>query len=105
VFRAYQLAKNDYSITENKHRLTKPCPPSKRASSSLELPETSMVKNLQKKSSNGLENSTNGSSTSKNPWLGFYGTSIGQKLRKLDLLHFPPSTLLELVLQNAPLCA
>jgi hypothetical protein len=46
VFRAYQLAKNDYSITENKHRLTKPCPPSKRASSSLELPETSMVKNL-----------------------------------------------------------
>jgi hypothetical protein len=55
VFRAYQLAKNDYSITENKHRLTKPCPPSKRASSSLELPETSMVKNLQKKSSNGLE--------------------------------------------------
>jgi hypothetical protein len=48
VFRAYQLAKNDYSITENKHRLTKPCPPSKRASSSLELPETSMVKNLQR---------------------------------------------------------
>jgi hypothetical protein len=105
VFRAYQLAKNDYSITENKHRLTKPCPPSKRASSSLELPGTSMVKNLQKKSSNGLENNTNGSITSKNPWLGFYGTSIGQKLRKLDLLHFPPSTLLELVLQNAPLCA
>jgi hypothetical protein len=64
-----------------------------------------MVKNLQKKSSNGCENGTNGSSTSKNPWLGFYGTSIGQKLRKLDLLHFPPSTLLELVLQNAPLCA
>jgi hypothetical protein len=67
VFRAYQLAKNDYSITENKHRLTKPCPPSKRASSSLELAETSMVKKLQKKSSNGLENSTNGSITSKNP--------------------------------------
>jgi hypothetical protein len=50
VFIAYQLAKNDYSITENKHRLTKPCPPSKRASSSLELAETLMVKNLQKKS-------------------------------------------------------
>jgi hypothetical protein len=75
-----------------------------RASSSLELAETSMVKNLQKKSSNGLENNTNGSITSKNP-LGFYDTSIGQKLRKLDLLHFPPSTLLELALQNAPLCA
>jgi hypothetical protein len=55
VFKAYQLSKNDYSITENKYRLTKPCPPSKRASSSLELAETSMVKNLQKKSSNGLE--------------------------------------------------
>jgi hypothetical protein len=67
VFRAYQLAKNDYSITKNKYRLTKPCPPSKRASSFLELAETSMVKNLQKKSSNGLENNTNGSSTSKNP--------------------------------------
>jgi hypothetical protein len=67
VFITYQLAKNDYSITENKYRLTKPCPPSKRTSSSLELAETSMVKNLQKKYSNGLENSTNGSSTSKNP--------------------------------------
>jgi hypothetical protein len=67
VFRAYQLAKNDYSFTENKHRLTKPCPPSKGASSSLELLGTSAVKNLQKKSSNGCENSTNGSSTSKNP--------------------------------------
>jgi hypothetical protein len=67
VFRAYQLAKNDYSITENKHRLTKPCPPSMRASSSLELPETSMVKNLHKKSSNGLDNSANGFRTSKNP--------------------------------------
>jgi hypothetical protein len=92
VFRAYQLAKNDYSITENKHRLTKPCPPSKRASSSLELPGTSMVKNLLKKSSNGCENGTNGSSTSKNPWLGFYGTSIGQTMKKLGLLHFPPSS-------------
>jgi hypothetical protein len=50
-----------------------------------------MVKKLQKKSSNGLENSTNGSSTSKNPYLGFYGTSIGQKMKKLGLLHFPPS--------------
>jgi hypothetical protein len=37
-----------------------------RVSSSLELAETSMVKNLRKKSSNGLENNTNGSSTSKN---------------------------------------
>jgi hypothetical protein len=67
VFIAYQLAKNDYSITENKHRLTKPCPRSMRASSSLELAETSMVKNLQKKYSNGLDNSTNGSIMSKNP--------------------------------------
>jgi hypothetical protein len=67
VFIAYQLAKNDYSIIENKHRLTKPCPRSMRASSSLELVETSMVKNFQKKSSNGLENNTNGSITSKNP--------------------------------------
>jgi hypothetical protein len=38
-----------------------------RASSSLELPETSMVKNLQNKSSNGYENSANGFITSKNP--------------------------------------
>jgi hypothetical protein len=38
-----------------------------RASKSLELPETSMVKNLQKKSSNGFENSVNGFRTSKNP--------------------------------------
>jgi hypothetical protein len=45
---------------------------------SLELAETSMVKNSLKKSSNGCENGTNGSSTSKNPWLGFYGTSISQ---------------------------
>jgi hypothetical protein len=67
LFIEYQLPKNDYSITENKHRLTKPCPPSTRASSSLELAENSMVKNLQKKSSNGLENNTNGSITSKNP--------------------------------------
>jgi hypothetical protein len=67
VFRAYQLAKNDYSITENKHRLTKPCPPSMRSSSSLELAENSMVKKLHKESSNGLENNTNGSIMSKNP--------------------------------------
>jgi hypothetical protein len=32
-----------------------------------ELSETSMVKNLQKKSSNGFENSANGFRTSKNP--------------------------------------
>jgi hypothetical protein len=38
-----------------------------RASSSLELAETSMVKNLQKKSSNGLDNSANGFKMSKNP--------------------------------------
>jgi hypothetical protein len=38
-----------------------------RASSSLELVETSMAKNLQKKSSNGLDNSANGFKTSKNP--------------------------------------
>jgi hypothetical protein len=51
-----------------------------------------MVKKLLKKSSNGCENGTNGSSTSKNPWLGFYGTSIGQTMKKLGLLHFPPSS-------------
>jgi hypothetical protein len=56
------------------------------------LAETSMVKNLLKKSSNGCENGTNGSSTSQNPWLGFYGTSIGQTMKKLGLLHFPPSS-------------
>jgi len=38
-----------------------------RASSSLELPKTSMVKNLKKKSSNGYENSANGFRMSKNP--------------------------------------
>jgi hypothetical protein len=38
-----------------------------RASSSLELVETSMAKNLKNKSSNGLDNSENGSRTSKNP--------------------------------------
>jgi hypothetical protein len=38
-----------------------------RASNSLELAETSMVKNLHKESSNGCENSANGFSTSKNP--------------------------------------
>jgi hypothetical protein len=38
-----------------------------RASSSLELPETSMVKNMQRKSSNGYENSANGFRMSKNP--------------------------------------
>jgi hypothetical protein len=81
-----------FKSQKTRHRLTKPCPRSKRASSSLELPETSMVKNLLKKSSNGCENGTNGSSTSKNPWLGFYGTSIGQTMKKLGLLHFPPSS-------------
>jgi hypothetical protein len=76
-----------------------------RASSSLELAETSMAKILQKKYSNGLDNSANGFRTSKNPYLGFYGSSIGQNMKKLGLLHFPPSTLLKLVCQNAPLCA
>jgi hypothetical protein len=50
------------------------------------------VKNLHEESSNGCENGTNGSSTSKNPWLGFYGTSIDQTVKKLGLLHFPPSS-------------
>jgi hypothetical protein len=71
-----------------------------------------MVKNLLKKSSNGCENGTNGSSTSKNPWLGFYGTSIGQTMKKLGLLHFSPSsfagtgstnrTLVHMNLEHAP---
>jgi hypothetical protein len=64
-----------------------------------------MVKNLLKKSSNGCENGTNGSSTSKNPWLGFYGTSIGQTMKKLGLLHFPPSSFAGTGSTNAPLCA
>jgi hypothetical protein len=51
-----------------------------------------MVKKLLKKSSNGCENGTNGSNTSKNPWLGFYGTSNGQTVKKLGLLHFSPSS-------------
>jgi hypothetical protein len=38
-----------------------------RASSSLELAETSMDKKLQKMSSNGLDNSANGFRMSKNP--------------------------------------
>jgi hypothetical protein len=38
-----------------------------RASNSLKLAETSMVKNMQKKSSNGLDNSSNGFRMSKNP--------------------------------------
>jgi hypothetical protein len=38
-----------------------------RALSSLELYETSMVKKIKKKSSNSLENSSNGFRTSKNP--------------------------------------
>jgi hypothetical protein len=59
-----------------------------RASSSLELFETSMVKNLQKKSSNGCENSANGFKMSKNPYMGLYGTSIGQKMKKIGLLPF-----------------
>jgi hypothetical protein len=59
-----------------------------RASSSLKLPETSMVKKLHKKSSNGFENSSNGFRTYKNPYLGFFGTSFGQKLKKIGLLPF-----------------
>jgi hypothetical protein len=46
---------------------TKTSPQSMRDSSSLELAETSMDKNLQNKSSNGLDNSANGFRTSKNP--------------------------------------
>jgi hypothetical protein len=42
-------------------------PQTMRASSFLELPQTSMVKNLQNKSSNACENSANGLRTSKNP--------------------------------------
>jgi hypothetical protein len=71
-----------------------------------------MVKNLLKKSSNGCKNGTNGSITSKNPWLGFYGTSIGQTVKKLGLFHFPPSsfagtgsterTLVHMNLEHAP---
>jgi hypothetical protein len=38
-----------------------------RASSSLELAETSMAKKLQKNSSNDLDNRANGFKTSKNP--------------------------------------
>jgi hypothetical protein len=38
-----------------------------RASSSLELHETSMVKKMQKKSSNGYESNSNGFIMSKNP--------------------------------------
>jgi hypothetical protein len=38
-----------------------------RASSSLELAETSMAKKLKKKSSNALDNRANGFRTSKNP--------------------------------------
>jgi hypothetical protein len=38
-----------------------------RASNSLELPETSMVNNLHKKSSNVLDKSANGFRMSKNP--------------------------------------
>jgi hypothetical protein len=59
-----------------------------RASSSLEIPETSVVKNLQMKSSNGCESSANGFRTSKNPKLGFYDTSFGQKMKKIGLLPF-----------------
>jgi hypothetical protein len=79
VFRAYQLAKNDYSITENKHRLTKTCPPSMRASSSLELAETSMAKILQNKSSKGLDNNANGFRTSKNPIWAFTAPQLAKK--------------------------
>jgi len=59
-----------------------------KASSSLELSETSMVKNLQNKSSNSYENSANGFRTSKNPSLGFYDTSFGPKMKKIGLLPF-----------------
>jgi hypothetical protein len=48
VFRAYQLAKNDYSIIENKHRFTKTCPLSMRASSSLELAELQCLKSYKR---------------------------------------------------------
>jgi hypothetical protein len=59
-----------------------------RASSSLELPETSMVKNMKNNSSNGLDNSANGFKTSKNPYFGFYDISIGQIMKKIGLLPF-----------------
>ena len=59
-----------------------------RASSSLELSEISMAKNLQKKFSNGFENGANEFRTSKNPYLGFFGTSFGQKMKKIGLLPF-----------------
>jgi hypothetical protein len=72
-----------------------------RASSSLELFETSMVKNLQKKSSNGFENSSNGFRTSKNPKLGFYDTSFGQKMKKIGLLPFSS---FKLVVSGLPKC-
>jgi hypothetical protein len=42
-------------------------PQTMRASSFLELPQTSMVKNLQQKSPNSYENITNGLRMSKNP--------------------------------------
>jgi hypothetical protein len=70
-----------------------------RASSSLELAETSMAKKMQNKSSNGLDNSSNGFRTSKNPYLGFYGTSIGQEMRKIGLL---PSSSFNLAGSGSP---
>jgi hypothetical protein len=60
-----------------------------------------MAKNLQKKSSNGLDNSANGFSISKNPSLGFYDTSIGQKMKKIGLLPFSS---FKLVVSGSPKC-
>jgi hypothetical protein len=70
-----------------------------RASSSLELSKTSMVKNLQNKSSNAFENSANGFRMSKNPKLGFFGTSFSQKMKKIGLLPFPS---FKLVVSGSP---
>jgi hypothetical protein len=70
-----------------------------RASSFLELSETSMVKKLQRKSSNGFENSANGFRMSKNPYLGFFDTSFGQKMKKIGLLPF---SFFKLVVSGSP---
>jgi hypothetical protein len=72
-----------------------------RASSSLELSETSMVKNLQKKSSNSFENNANGFRMSKHPYLGFFSTSFGQKMKKIGLLPFSS---FKLVVSGSPKC-
>jgi hypothetical protein len=50
-----------------------------RASSSLELAETSMDKNLQKKSSNGLDNSANGFRRPKTPSWAFTAPQSAKK--------------------------